>query len=141
MRSRLYRRGKIWWAWFYDADGKQRCFSTRCIDRKAAEIALRERERRAADPAHAAAHETTIDVAFKRLFVDRENQGRSDGTVSMYRSKAGHVVRVMGGETPLARVTPTAVDKYIEQRLAEGAHRNSVHKELTTIRAMLKVAK
>jgi integrase len=41
----------------------------------------------------------------------------------------------------LAEVTARLVDDFIDQRLAEGAKRYSIQKELTTIRAMLKVAK
>jgi integrase len=51
------------------------------------------------------------------------------------------VVRVLGGETALARVTAREIDRFIDVRLQEGAARNTVKKELTTLRGMLKVAK
>jgi len=51
------------------------------------------------------------------------------------------VVRLLGGNTPLDQVNAIAVDKYVVTRLAEGAERNTIGKELTTIRSMLKVAR
>jgi integrase len=141
MGDRLYKRGSVWWGWCFDVDGQRHAFSTRCTDRRAAEAACREQERRFADPAYAAAHAATLESALKRLLVDREQRGRASGTLSMYRVKAGHIVRVLGGETRLARITASVVDGYIEQRLEEGAARNTVQKDLVTLRAMLKVAK
>jgi integrase len=141
MGDRLYKRGSVWWGWCFDAHGRRHAFSTRCTDKRAAEVALRERERRVADPTYAATHAATIESALKRLLVDREQRGRALGTLAMYRVKAGHVARVLGAETRLVRVTASVVDGYVDQRLKEGAARNTVQKELVTIRAMLKVAK
>src|SRR5690349_4511153 len=103
MAVRLYRRGEVWWGWCFDADGKRHQFSTRCTDKRAAEAALREQERRIADPAYAAANKATIQSALKRLLFDREQRGRAAGTLAMYKVKAGHVIRVFGGDTSLAR--------------------------------------
>jgi integrase len=60
----------------------------------------------------------------------------------MYRVKAGHVVRVLGAETPLREAaTAKEVDRYIDARLDEGASRNTIAKELTALRGALRVAK
>ena len=75
------------------------------------------------------------------MLVDRDQRGRAKGTLDMYRVKAGHVIRLLGAATSLARVDARAVDAFIEMRLAEGAARSTIQKDLVTIRAMLKVAK
>ncbi len=141
MASRLYKRGEVWWAWFYEPSGRRNCKSTKCTDKRAAELTLREWERGAADPAYAAAHTATVETALTRLIADRRSKGRAEGTLSMYLAKGGHVARVLGADTPLARVTAREIDRFIDVRLEEGAARNTVKKELTTIRGLLKVAK
>jgi integrase len=141
MAGRLYKRGDVWSAWFYEPGGRRVSKSTKCTDRRAAELTLREWERGAADPAYAAAHTATIGSALERLIIDRRGKGRAEGTLSMYRAKAGHVVRMLGADTALAGVTAREIDRFVDVRLAEGACRNTVKKELTTIRGMLKVAK
>jgi integrase len=141
MAGRLYKRGKTWWGWVIDADGKRSYRSTGQQDRQAAEAVLRELERRAANPAYAAAHTTTLGAALERLIRDRKFKARADATLTFYRAKAGHLVRLLGAGTPLAKVDACAVDDYVEKRLDEGAARNTISKELTTLRATLKVAK
>lgn len=59
----------------------------------------------------------------------------------MYRTKGGQLRRVLGAETPLYEIDAPAVDRFIATRLAETASRNTVHKELVTLRAALKLAK
>jgi integrase len=49
--------------------------------------------------------------------------------------------RILGATLTLHQVTARAVDGFIDQRLDEGAARNTIHKELTVLRATLKVAK
>src|SRR6187397_3206818 len=139
MSDRLFRRGKVWYCWVYDAQGRRTQRSTKCTDRRAAEASLRDWERRAADPAYAAAHSATLDAALQRFLVDRRVKGRASGTLDSYRVKAGHLLRVIGAETRLALVDARAVDRFIEQRLDEGAASNTVHKELTVLRGALKV--
>jgi integrase len=139
--DRLFRRGKVWYAWYFDAEGARHQRSTKCTDKRAAEAVLREWERRAADPAYAAANSTTLEDALRRFLVDRKLKGRAEGTLESYRDKAGHLLRIVGAETPLARIDAQAVDRFIDTRLEEGAAANTVHKELTVLRGTLKVAK
>ncbi|HKP64478.1 MAG TPA: tyrosine-type recombinase/integrase [Polyangiales bacterium] len=140
MAGRLYKRGRIWWGWYY-RDGKRVCASTRCCDRRAAEAVLRQWERHAVDPDYAAAHSTTLSEALGRFIVDRGNRGRADSTIDFYRSKAGHLLRLFGQELKLAHVNARRVDDYVNTRLDEGASRHTVYKELVTLRGTLKVAK
>jgi integrase len=141
MANRLFLRGGIYHARFYDAEGKRQQRSTKCTDKQAAEAILRRWERRAADPAYHAAHETTLDDALRNMLRDRGLKGRADGTLQSYRVKAGHWVRILGSDCTLHQIDAKAVDKFIGARLDEGASRNTVHKELTVLRATLKVAK
>lgn len=141
MAERLFRRGKTWYAWFYDASGNRYQRTNRQTDKRAAEATLREWERRAADPAYAASHETTRDDALRSLMRDRKLKGRADGTLDCYRVKAGHLARILSSELRLHQVTARTVDAFVDQRLEEGASRNTIYKELTVVRSALKVAK
>ncbi len=55
--------------------------------------------------------------------------------------KAGHLTRILGAGLTLHQVTARVVDTFVDQRLDEGAARNTIHKELTVLRSTLKVAK
>ncbi len=140
MSDRLFKRGDVWYAWFFDPDGNKIQRSTKCRDRKAAEATLREFERRAADPAYAASHQATLADALRGLLRDRKLKGRAEGTLDCYQVKSGHLLRILG-DRPLAGIDARAVDAFIDQRMDEGAARNTIQKELTTLRGALKIAK
>lgn len=59
----------------------------------------------------------------------------------MLRVKARQLNRVLGPDTPLSRIDATAVDGFIATRVAEGAKRTTVQKELVTLRGALRLAK
>ncbi len=139
MAARLYKRGRIWWTWFYDADGRRRVKSTRCRDHRAASIVARQLERESAAPGNAASAET-IRGACERLRVDRENRGRSDATISYYETKLGHILRVFGADTLLSEVDPVSVDAYIATRRSEDASIATIAKELGALRGALRLA-
>lgn len=141
MAERLYKRGVTWWGWYYDQSGRRNNKSTKCRDKRAAEAVVREWERAAADPDHAAADAATLADALKQFLKDRTNKGRAEGTLKCYGVKVGHLLRVLGGETKLARVDARAVDDYVSTRLEEGASRHTIQKELVALRGTLKVAK
>ena len=63
---RVFRRGKVWYCWFYE-NGLRVQRSTQCHDRRAAEVRARALERHAADPAHAAARKATLSDALQLL--------------------------------------------------------------------------
>lgn len=88
----LYRRGKIWWAWVYDANGDQDRFSTGCTDKAAARLVLAQKEREAADPDTAAKKKAILADAFDLLITDRRalvTAGkRSKRTLDFYDSHA-----------------------------------------------------
>lgn len=137
--QRLYKRGDTWWCSFY-VNGVRVRQSTGCRDKRAAEARAAELERRAADPTHAAANEATLADALSAVAADRRAKGRAEGTITMHRTKAGHLVRVLGADRALSTIDAAAVDAFIEQRLGEGAARSTVHKELCSLRVALKIA-
>jgi integrase len=74
---------------------------------------------------------------------------RSQETVNFYKTKAGHLIRYFeqaDEETPrtpflMKTLRARHVDGFIEQRRVEGAAESTIQKELTTLRATLKLAK
>lgn len=148
---RLYQRGRVWWMWYRDANGKQVRESTGCHDRKAAEAVVRDRERAQVDPDYEASRNATLGGALAALIERREEEAnagrRSKATADFYRVKAGHLVRVLetspdGERQPflLSRLRAADVDRYISTRRREGASENTISKELVTLRAALKIA-
>lgn len=140
--ERLYARGRIWWCWYYDADGAKIQRSTRCRDKRAAERVAARFEREAADPSLSTeASGPTLKAALETMISDRETRGCAAGTLDMYRKKCGPLLRILGDDTPLARAATAAnVDDYCTKRLAERVKRTTIARELCTLRVTLKVA-
>jgi len=61
-------------------------------------------------------------------------------TVRFYEVKQAHVTRLLG-DVRLSRLNHDRILQYIEDRTAEGAHPHTRHRELTTLRLILKSAK
>jgi len=148
---RLFRRGRTWYATFYE-NGARVQRSTKCMDRKAADVVARQWERDAADPENAVLMSATLSDALNLLLRNRTEQanaGRmSHGTVSFYRTKSGHLTRVFEHDEHevfkpfrLALLKAPDVDRYISVRRAEGAGENTLSKELVALRAALKLAR
>lgn len=137
---RLYKRGRIWWTWYYP-DGKRKDVSTRCRDKRAAALVARQYERLAAAPPDPTANQTSLAQACEHFRVDRRNRGRSPDTLRFYATKLGHLLRVFGSEISLDDIDAVAVDAYLGKRLDEGASRSTVAKELGTLRGVLRLAK
>ena len=159
----------MWYGWFYDATGKQVCRSTKRTDRRAAARVRAGWERDAAEPGHAAARDAVLLDAIELLLQARKEQvsaGRkSEATFGFYREKAGHWLRLLGEDFPLAQLSATDVDRYITHRRSEwsvppcdllldsegnalqparaGRHvtDHTIAKELVAVRAALKLAK
>lgn len=138
MSGALYKRGQVYWLRTDPVTGERR--STKCTNKKAAEAFLAERERLAADPHYEASHTATIAKWSDEL--NRVKRAtKAEGTANMYAIKIGHVVRLFGAETKMVEITPTSVDRYVAQRLEEGAKPNTIGKELTSLVQMCKLAK
>lgn len=133
---KLYKRGATWWTRI-----QGRRVSTGCKAKDAALLAARRLEREAADPAHKAAAEVTLEDALDAHIDAAKARGCARGTLTMYQEKAGHLVRILGGDLPLIRVDAGAVDRFLAQRQFEGAHPHTLAKELSTLRQTLKIQK
>lgn len=133
---RLYKRGRIWW---YQFRGGR--YSTQCTDKKAAELEAREIERRVADPAYRAANKATLADIYPAFVAQQQQRGRAKGTLKMYETHLAHLGRVLGEAAPLASLDAARLDGYVAARHAEGAQSPTIHKELTTLRGMLKLAR
>jgi len=138
--DRLFKRGKVWYGWYYQ-HGKQITRSTRCTDKRAAAAVRAGWERAAADPTYRATYETTLGDALRQLKADRVERKKPAGTIKMIVTKSGHLARVLGRDTPLIRIDSAAVDHYVSTRRAEGATDPTIYKEWSTLLGALKIAK
>lgn len=141
MSDRLFRRGATWFCWFYDRAGRRHRVSTKCTDRRAALQALRELERQAQDPNshHAAPQAPHRLSAALDAIVNADTTGRSTDTLKMYAKKGGTLLRLLG-DADLAVLQLGDVERYVTERLAESVARETVRKELVTLRRALEVA-
>lgn len=148
---RLFRRGKVWYTWAYDEHGERIQRSTRCHDRKAAEVVARDLERSAADPDHAAQEGALLVDALTLLVEDRQARSdagtRSSETVVYYQRKTGHLRRFFGDGFRLAALRARDVDGYIARRRQEPedsekkTSESTIAKELGALGAALRLAK
>jgi integrase len=163
------KTGGVWHAEYTDPSGERRRFSTRVTDKKAAAAILAKRERDDATQAAAglapdATGRTIEDVTWYLAVEAHTNiSGRNitDGTRKMYREKGGHLnrlLRICGGcaanrdlaaheacearhaSIELTKLTRADVLRYIDNRIAEGAARTTIKKELNTLSVALKHA-
>ncbi len=138
LRKGFYWRGGIVWVRTDALDRVPR--STGRKDPAAAYLWHAERERIAADPVHAASLTASLGEWVLKT-IARKKADRAEGTASMYSVKLGHFVRLWGKDAPLAGIDANAVDEYIDQRRAEGAKNNTIARELTCLRQLLRMAK
>lgn len=127
-----------------------------------AQALIRRWNRTAADPTHAAAEAATLKDAMTRglLLVRRE---RSSATFKSYREKSGHLLRILGEGTPLASLSTSTLQDYIDERRTTricpqhlggapgrigvpctcqlGVADATIKKELTVLRRALKAAR
>lgn len=152
MPDHVFKRGEIWFCWWYEA-GRRRKASTGCTDRRAAIAWLKDRERQAqGDPTVSPAASRGLASLLSDLAND-ETSGRSQGTLDMYAKHAGHLVRLLGADAPIDRLRLADVEGYAAARLAEPLEvdaagqpvrtvaRETVRKELGTLRQALERAK
>jgi len=161
--KRVFRRkpGGPWYAWLYEVDAqgirRRTRFSTGQLDKQAAIAVLVERERAAAQAPNGLAADAagrTVADALEYLLQFSQTREWPQTTLKMFDQKAGHLNRVLRtcascspmdppccthASIPLTQLGP-AVKRYLDVRLAEGAARESIRKELTTLRAALREA-
>ena len=146
--ERLFLVGRTWHTWVYVA-GKRVKRTTRCRTKAAARAVARQLEEAATDPARAAAEAKTLEDALNAVLLKRREQAKSgaraEDTADFYKKKSGHLLRLLGRETPLAHFSGSGpLDGYVSTRQSEidtPTADHTIYKELTVMRAALKLAK
>lgn len=134
---RLYKRGSTWWVDYLGAGGERVRESTRCTDRRAAELEGARRERDARDPNAAAIRDETLDRALGRLVA----RTKTDGTRRFYELKAAHLCGLLGHDTLLASLTSDALHRYVTERERAGVSEHTIHKEVRTLSTAMRLAR
>ncbi len=137
--AKLFKRGRVWFAWVPKRGGGTRRVSTLCTDKRAAESVLATLEREAVDPAYAAANKATTQRVLDEYYRSRERLGRSAGTLHHVRVKAGALVGLLPARA--ADISHPLMLGYVDKRLVEGAMRTTIKKELRVLKAALNLAK
>ncbi len=136
---RLYKKTPdgCWYGQYFDNVGQRVQVATKCWDRRAAELSLRDKEREARSKAGVPKNSPTQTVAEALSYLVAH--GCSDcapATLGMYAQKGGHLLRLLG-DVDVNSLCLDQVQDFINTRLEEGAHRESVRKELCTLRRAL----
>lgn len=133
--GKLYRRGTTWWADYQHRQHGRVRVSLRTEDVKVARERLRLAELAETDPA--AHREARTLAAAIGYMIDTASSDRSEATRAFYRQKAGHLARLLGSAKDVATLRRSDVLDFAHARLAEGAHRHTVGKELIALRRVL----
>ena len=137
----LDRVGKYWHCYFIARDGSRFRRSTKRADKREARHVADAWYLRHADPTYQAAHHTTVGDGIQQLKLAKVDAQKSAGTMHFYQVKTDHLARVLGEGRKLATIDAKVVDAFIATRKQEGAKANTISKELTALRQMLKHAR
>jgi integrase len=149
---RLYRRRKangtwVWWAsWTENGVTVRR--STRTSDKEAARLVAARWERERADPVHAAAQGATFGVEARMFLASCAAAVKggflAEGTLTMYRQKAGTLVRLLGADMRLSSIHGETFAEYLTARredFLENAEKDikstTLYKEWVTFRRIM----
>ncbi len=128
------------YAWITDPKtGRKVRRSTRERNRRTAQVVAEGRERRAADPTYRTGT-TTLEKAI-HSFMTQHAALKAAGTRHMYDVKTRQLARIMGKQRLLGDIDAQMVDSYTATRMEEGASKNTIGKELTALRGVLKLAR
>jgi len=98
-RAKLYRRGPLWWCWFYDHQGRRICRSTHQSDRALALQVARRLER---EHVAAPARSTPLDELIAAYLAHCERKGRAGSTLDFYLAKSEPLLRAFDPENKQA---------------------------------------
>ena len=139
----LYKRGRVWWCWYYDHTGGMVRRSTGATDKKAAGARLAEWEQAAANPA--AQEQLSLNDCLLALS-DARDKTRPENQAFL-TGKMQPLVTILGHDLPIASVRDSTVAwRYIDarRRVREGkrpVNDRTIRRELGVLRAALAHAK
>jgi integrase len=134
--GRLYKRGGTWYADYFDRSGTRQRTSTKTGDAQVARARLRELELQTTDRGQDETEELAVSLDY---FTNVTHASSPAGTQRCYRQKAAHLHRLLGSLTT-DEVKLEVVQRYIADRIDEGAHTHSIHKEMVVLRGALRGA-
>jgi len=137
--AKLFRRGRIWYAWVPGRGGGVRKQTTYCTDKRAAGLVLARLEREAADSDYAAANKVTTESILQDYLDSRRRMNRAAGTLSFVVTKSGHLKRLLPARA--ACITHAVLVRYFDTRVGEGAAPATAKKELGVLRGALRLAR
>lgn len=142
--DRLFKRGKTWYTLVREPSGLWRKVSTRCTDRKAAELVDRKLQRQMADPAAAAEASATLESILMDYLNSRVARGRAEGSIEHVHQKSRALVTFLPERA--AAITHAECEAYIvaRQKGREGhrpVQQTTVKKELRVLKAALVLAR
>jgi integrase len=132
----LHKRNGVFYADYLDRHGQRHQPSLRTRDREVARARLREIELQTTD---SAPNQTESLGDALDYFTEVACASKSGGTVNSYEQKARHLARLLGTRL-VDGLKREDVERYIADRIKEGAHTHSVHKELVVLRGALNSA-
>ncbi|HMJ14817.1 MAG TPA: site-specific integrase [Polyangiaceae bacterium] len=137
----LYLRGTTWWAWGYDREGRRWQRSTKQTEERSAKtVAAKIEQELALDAHHAKDTKYTLGEALELTIDHAEGLGRRPKSVEFLTSKSRHVQRLLGENLECSRIKLADTTRYVAERLREGAHRHTVHKEVRVLLQSLRLA-
>jgi integrase len=128
---------RVWYTWIPDGHGGTRLVSTKCTDKKAAETAAVELERRAIDPQYASSVETKLEQILADYIADRRRRKRADDTIDFVERKAGQLKRILVeefGAVLTREITHDLLLRYVDARQGENVRNTTIRKELGILR-------
>jgi integrase len=141
--SRPYKKtgNDLWYGYRILSDGRRVTRSLGTADNREAVRRLREFERETDPTAGASKNHTahTVEDAV-RFIVENGCQDAAPSTWDMWSKKGGHLARLVG-PLQVSHLHIDDVQGYIAIRLQEGAARETVRKELSTLRKALEEAR
>lgn len=131
----IYKRGRVWWAYWIDGRGKRHRRSCQTRDQRVARERLRDFETGDAPaPRH---RPQALSVAIDQMITSLHD--KAEATKEMYREKK-RTILANAGDPDVRDINRTWLDTYASDRASDGAARHTVKKELITIRRALKHA-
>ncbi len=135
----LYKRGRIWWCWYYDRTGTLVRASTGTTDKKAARDRLAEFERVALDPA--SENSPSLNDTLQALLLDRTDRTSAEN-VSFLTDKVRPLVTILGHDLSIAAITDSTLSwRYIDARRAMKVNDRTTMRELKILRRALAAQK